>query len=69
MGGTTMETMIELSEAELDAVSGGKASRVPDRGGEVVAQSRLPDTGGEVIKELPGFVLPSGVWHFKRPPM
>jgi hypothetical protein len=60
-----MEIMIELSEAELDAVSGGKASRVPDRGGEVVAQS----TGGEVIKELPGFVLPSGVWHFKRPPI
>jgi hypothetical protein len=63
-----MEIMIELSEAELDAVSGGKASRVPDRGGEVVAQSRLPDTGGEVIK-APGFVLPSGVWHFKRPPI
>ena len=45
----------------------GRTSRVPDRGGEVVAQSRLPDTGGEVIKELPGFVLRS-VWHFKRLP-
>ena len=62
-----MGIIIELSEAELDAVSGGKASRGPDRGGEVLAQSRLPDTGGEVIKELPGFVLPSGVWHFNLP--
>ena len=63
-----MEIMIELSGAELDAVSGGKKSRFPDTGGEVVAQSRRPDTAGEVIKELPGFVL-SSVWHFKRPPM
>jgi hypothetical protein len=57
-----MEIMIELSEAELDAVSGGKASRFPDTGGKVIGQSRQPDTGGEVIKEL------SSVWHFKRPP-
>ena len=62
-----MGIIIELSEAELDAVSGGKASRGPDRGGEVLAQSRKPDMGGEPVEaraaalgELNGFNLPSG---------